>query len=171
MEFSHPGSVVLVLVDLNHLVRNTTVISRSSWKYVAELTTELDPSMPPVPLAVGDFNQMLLNLIVNAAQAVEDAQRRQGRPPPGRIRIVTSHDADRVVLRIHDDGCGIPEGIRQRIYDPFFTTKEVGRGSGQGLTIARSVVVERHKGTIDCESVVGVGTTFTITLPLIRPEV
>ncbi len=169
-EFSHPGSVGLMLVDINHLIRNATVISRSSWKYVAELMTELDPALPPVPLAVGDFNQVLLNLIVNAAQAVEDAHRCHGRSLPGVIRIATTHDATNVMLRISDDGCGMPEDVRHRIYDPFFTTKEVGRGTGQGLTIAHAVIVDLHKGTIACESTVGMGTTFTITLPLSRPE-
>ena len=77
-EFSHPGSAEPVPTDLNRLIENTTVISRTSWKYVAELELRLASDLPPVPLSTGDFNQVLLNLIVNAAQAIEDAQK-QGR--------------------------------------------------------------------------------------------
>ena len=168
-EFSHPGSAELTPCDLNHLIGNAAVITRNTWRYVAELTTDFAPALPLVPLAAGDFNQVLLNLIVNAAQAIEDAQGKLGKKPPGKIHIVTSQVGDQAVLRISDDGCGIPEDIRARIYDPFFTTKEVGRGSGQGLTIARSVIVERHHGRLDCASTVGVGTTFTISLPLTLP--
>lgn len=169
-EFSHPGSAELTPCDLNHLVENAVVITRSTWKYVADLSTEFDAALPLTPVAVGDFNQVLLNLIVNAAHAVEDAQKKQGKSPPGKITIATARVGDQAVLRISDDGCGIPEDIRERIYDPFFTTKEVGRGSGQGLTLARSIIVDRHHGHIDCESTVGKGTVFIVTLPLIQPE-
>jgi signal transduction histidine kinase len=75
-------------------------------------------------------------------------------------------ESNTVLVAISDTGCGIPEGIRSRIFDPFFTTKEVGRGTGQGLAIARSVVVDRHKGSLTFESVLGEGTTFCVRLPV-----
>jgi signal transduction histidine kinase len=165
-EFAHPGGTGLTPSDLNHLVDNAIVISRNTWKYVAELEFVPGQDLPPVPLATGDFNQALLNIIVNAAQAIEDRQRRQVGPEGGIIRITTGRDGDHAVLRIADNGCGMPAEVRERIYDPFYTTKEVGRGSGQGLTITRSVIVDRHKGSITCESEPGRGTEFTIRIPL-----
>ncbi|MCA9502214.1 MAG: two-component sensor histidine kinase, partial [Myxococcales bacterium] len=102
-----------------------------------------------------------LNIIVNAAHAIESNHEGE----LGRISIRTSVRDERVVVEISDDGGGIPEEIRERIFDPFFTTKQVGRGTGQGLAIARKVV-ERHGGELRCVSSVGVGTTFTIELPI-----
>lgn len=167
-EFSHPGSTELTPCDLNHLIKNAVIITNNTWKYVAELSMNLEANLPPIPLVASDFNQVLLNLIVNSAHAIED-ETKKGKKPPGKIHIVTSRTGDLISLSISDDGCGIPEDIRARIYDPFFTTKEVGRGSGQGLTIARSIIVDRHHGSITCESEVGIGTVFTILLPLTQP--
>ncbi len=169
-EFSHPGSVEPVPTDLNHQIENTTVISRNSWKYVANLELRLAADLPLVPLSTGDFNQVLLNLIVNAAQAIEDAIKQGLCQGQGRITIATRLADGHVEMTVADDGIGIPAEIRERIYDPFFTTKEVGRGSGQGLTIARAVIVERHHGTISCASEPGKGATFTVTLPLTSQE-
>jgi len=164
-EFSHPGGGDKVATDVNHAVANTITISRNEWKFVAELRTELAADLPLVPLMPGDFNQVVLNLIVNAAHAIADAQRK-GKPAPGHIAVITRRVGKDVEIDVSDDGCGIPEEIRERIYDPFFTTKEVGRGSGQGLAIARSVVVDKHGGCLSCSSQVGQGTTFTIRLPI-----
>jgi signal transduction histidine kinase len=114
-------------------------------------------------------NQVLLNLIVNAAQAIGD---RLGKAPTqkGTITITTRHDNDWVEIRIRDTGTGIPEEIRSRVYDLFFTTKEVGRGTGQGLAIAHAIIVEKHQGTIQFETEMGVGTTFIVRLPLHPPK-
>jgi signal transduction histidine kinase len=163
-EFSHPGGGDMVASDVNHAIRNTVAISRNEWKFIAEMHAELSDDIPLVPLLPGDFNQVLLNLIVNAAHAIADGQA-QGRTDPGCIRIATNLVDDAVEIAVTDNGCGIPDAIRDRIYDPFFTTKAVGRGSGQGLAIARSVVVDKHGGTLQCSSKVGEGTTFTIRLP------
>jgi signal transduction histidine kinase len=84
----------------------------------------------------------------------------------GTIRISTRLDKEWVEIRISDTGTGIPEEIRHRIFDPFFTTKEVGKGTGQGLAIARSVVVDKHGGTLTFESEVGRGTSFILRLPV-----
>jgi PAS domain S-box-containing protein len=163
-EFAHPGSREKAAVNLNKAIESTVTVARNEWKYVADLHTNLDPSLPPVPCLVGEFNQVVLNIIVNATHAIADAVKGTG--GKGTITICTSRVGDFVEVRIADTGMGIPESIRHKIFDPFFTTKEVGKGTGQGLAIARSVVVGRHGGTIAVDSKVGKGTTFLIRLPL-----
>jgi PAS domain S-box-containing protein len=163
-EFAHPGNTEKAAVNLNKAIESTVTVARNEWKYVADLRTNLDPSLPPVPCLVGEFNQVVLNMIVNATHAIADAVKGTG--GKGTITIGTSHVGDFVEVRIADTGMGIPESIRHKIFDPFFTTKEVGKGTGQGLAIARSVVVDKHHGTIAVESQVGTGTTFIIRLPL-----
>ncbi|MCA9299792.1 MAG: PAS domain-containing protein, partial [Phycisphaerales bacterium] len=166
-EFAHPGNGTKSSIDLNRAISSTITVARSEWKYVADAITDFDPDLPPVPCLPGDLNQVVLNLIVNAAHAIQDAVGDGGqRGERGRITIATRHDGDVVEIRVSDTGCGIPEEIRERIFDPFFTTKEVGRGSGQGLALAYDVITNKHSGTIDVESVVGEGTTFILRLPL-----
>jgi PAS domain S-box-containing protein len=164
-EFSHPGTGVKVAADLNQAIRSTTTVARNEWKYVAELVTELDPSIPMLMCLPGELNQALLNLVVNAAHAIADHKETTGELEPGLITISTSSTEDMVEIRVQDSGAGIPEEIRQRIFDPFFTTKEVGRGTGQGLTFVHSIVVDKHGGTVTFETERGVGTTFIIRLP------
>jgi signal transduction histidine kinase len=113
----------------------------------------------------GDFNQAILNIIINAAHSIEDVVG-DGSKGKGIISISTSMDGGSVEVRIKDTGNGIPEEVRQKIYDPFYTTKEVGKGTGQGLAIARSAVVGKHKGTITFDTEIGKGTTFIIRLPI-----
>lgn len=163
-EFSHPGQQGKTLVDLNRAVENTITISRNEWKYLAELSTELDPNLPRIPCLGGELNQVLLNLIVNAAHAISDANEVLGRTK-GHIVVRTQAFPNSVEIQVEDDGGGIPESIRDRIFDPFFTTKGVGRGTGQGLAIARSVVVDKHGGSLCFETWEGRGTTFFVQLP------
>ncbi|HEY6261270.1 MAG TPA: ATP-binding protein [Nitrospiraceae bacterium] len=163
-DFSHPGSTEKTAIDINRAIESTVTVARNEWKYVADLHTDLDRSLPPVPCLVGEFNQVVLNMIVNATHAIADAVKGTG--GKGTITISTSRVGDFVEVRITDTGMGIPDSIRHRIFDPFFTTKEVGRGTGQGLSIARSVVVRKHGGSIAVDSEVGKGTTFLIRLPL-----
>jgi PAS domain S-box-containing protein len=163
-EFSHPGGREKVALDLNHAIETTVTVARGEWKYVAEVVTDLEPALPPVPCLPGEFNQVTLNLLINAAHAIGDVVRKvEG--SKGTIRISTRLDGAWVEIRISDTGTGIPEAIRDRIFDPFFTTKEVGKGTGQGLAIARSVIVDKHGGTLTFESEVGRGSTFIIRLP------
>ena len=161
-EFSHPGKGGKQAVDLNRSVLSTITVCRNEWKYVADLDTVLAEDLPPVPCAPDEINQVVLNLLVNAAHAIQDS----GKPGRGMIRVATRRDADGVSIDITDSGCGIPENIRARIFDPFFTTKEVGRGTGQGLALAHGVVVEKHQGRISFDTVPGEGTTFHLWLPL-----
>lgn len=164
-DFSHPGQTEKAPVDLNKTVTNTLTVSRSEWKYVAEVETELDPDLPPVSAISGPLNQALLILIVNAAQALED-RIGDSEDEKGWIRVATSANDTSVVISVADNAGGIPEHVQARVFDPFFTTKEVGKGSGQGLGIARRAIVEQHGGDLRFEVRPGEGTTFMIELPL-----
>jgi PAS domain S-box-containing protein len=161
-EFSHPGSSSKTMADINRAIDNTLTVARNTWKHVAEVERDFDPSLPPVPCYVGELNQVFLNLIVNASHAIED-KRRSGL---GLIRISTSREGDHVVIRVSDNGGGVPEAIREQIFDPFFTTKDVGKGTGQGLAICRDVVVTKHGGKIEVGGREGEGANFTVRLPL-----
>ena len=166
-EFSHPGTGKdkPSPTNLNQAIESTIVVARNEWKYVAQMVTELDAAMPPVPLFAGEFNQVILNLIVNAAHAIISALGESSRQK-GTITISTSHDNGWAEVRIRDTGTGIPENVRHRIFEPFFTTKPVGKGTGQGLALSHSVIVERHKGELRFETETGRGTCFIIRLPL-----
>jgi PAS domain S-box-containing protein len=162
--FSHPGPAEKIPADINQAIESTVLVSRNEWKYVADLTTEFDAEMPPVPCIIGEFNQVILNLIVNATHAITDVVKASG--GKGEIRISTRKKGDFAEIRVSDTGGGIPEAIQSKVFDPFFTTKAVGKGTGQGLAIAHSVIVQKHRGTIRFESETGKGTTFVIQLPL-----
>jgi PAS domain S-box-containing protein len=163
-EFSHPGVEAKVCIDLNHAITTTVTVARHEWRYAAEVQLDLAPNLPPIPCYPGEINQVMLNLIVNAAHAIAAVSAETGEK--GHIRVTTRLDGDFVEIQVADTGSGIPEAIRHRVFDPFFTTKEVGRGTGQGLAIAHSVVVGKHGGSIRFESKLGVGTTFYVRLPI-----
>lgn len=164
-EFSHPGVAEKTPIDINRAIESTVTVARNEWKYVADLVTDFDSSLPLVPCLPGDFNQVMLNLIVNSAHAIGDVVKNHP-DGKGKITISTRRDGDWAEIRVSDTGPGIPESIRDKIFDPFFTTKEVGKGTGQGLAIARSVIVDKHGGALSFESEPGRGTTFIIRLPL-----
>ncbi len=163
-EFSHPGTKEKVALDLNHAIQSTITMAQNEWKYVAEMETNFEPTLPLVSCMPGEFNQVILNLIVNAAHAIGDrSKERNGER--GKITVQTARISTGVEIRIGDTGGGIPVQARAKIFDPFFTTKEIGKGTGQGLAIARSVIVDKHSGSIEFETVLGEGTTFIIRLP------
>ncbi len=162
-EFAHPDRHEKVAADLNKAIQNTLTVARNELKYVADVETDLG-DLPPVLCHVGDINQVLLNILVNAAHAIGDVA--QGAGKRGKIRVETRAESKFVRIAITDTGGGIPPEIRDKIFEPFFTTKEVGHGTGQGLTIVRSIVVEKHGGTVTFNSEVGRGTTFVIRLPI-----
>jgi PAS domain S-box-containing protein len=167
-EFSHPGGSEMQPTDINAAVSATLTVSRNVWKYVAELESDLAEDLPTVDCQPGDINQIVLNLVVNAAQAVEERVG-AGTGEKGTITVRTSATTECVIVTVTDNGCGIPEEIRDRIFEPFFTTKEVGKGTGQGLWIAHSLT-EKHGGTLTFVSDPGKGTTFTLALPITRHE-
>jgi len=161
-EFAHPASEEQAPADINHALETTLIIASNEYKYHAHIHTELS-ELPEVNCNIGELNQVFLNLIVNAAHAIHDAGKDV---TSGEIRIHTSLAGGNVVIRIGDNGCGIPQEHLSKIYDPFFTTKEVGRGTGQGLALARAIIVDKHCGSMDVLSELGVGTEFTVRLPV-----
>jgi PAS domain S-box-containing protein len=168
-EFSHPGGDDKELVDINGLINNTLTVSRNEWKYVAKMETDLETGLPMIPGFKSKLSQVFLNLIVNAAHAIAGVGGDES-DEEGVIRIATRQMGDSVEVRISDSGPGVPEELKNRIFDPFFTTKEVGKGTGQGLSIAHSVVVDKHGGSLDLEQGRGTGATFIIRLPLTEAE-
>jgi PAS domain S-box-containing protein len=166
-DFAHPESKEKAATDLNRALLSTLTVARNELKYIADVETDFG-DLPPVVCNISDLNQVFLNLLLNAAHAIGEVVKGTGEK--GKIRVRTVAEGKTVLISIADTGCGIPEGIRTKVFDPFFTTKEVGRGTGQGLAIARSVVVERHKGSLTFDSEVGKGTTFYVRLPVDSEE-
>jgi len=121
-------------------------------------------NLPLVECCAGQINQVFMNILANAIDAIQESFVKE----KGQIRITTEVTADEksVLIRIADNGVGIPEDVRQKIFDQFFTTKPVGNGTGLGLAIAYSIVVEKHGGTLTCHSKLGEGTEFIVTFPL-----
>jgi signal transduction histidine kinase len=159
--FSHPSGGRRAATDLEEVLRGAVDVSRGEWRHVAEVSVEIPAALPTIRAVRDELGQVALNLVVNAAQAIADA-RRDG---PGHIRVVAVEAEGGVRVDVSDDGCGMDEETRRRAFEPFFTTKEVGRGTGQGLTIVYDVV-RRHGGRVEIASAVGVGTTFSVWLPL-----
>jgi len=167
-EFSHPGQSMKVATDLNRAIDTAITVARGEWKYVAEVVTDFDATLPHVVCLPAEFNQVILTLLVNAAHAIA-AVRKASEDPKGTITISTRHVDAFAEIRVTDTGTGIPENIRHRIFDPFFTTKGVGKGTGQGLAIAWAAIVDQHGGQLRVESVVGEGSTFIIRLSITPP--
>jgi signal transduction histidine kinase len=169
-DFSHPGTEEKKPIDLNRAIESTAIVARNEWKYVADMVTDLDPALPLVPCQAGEFNQVILNLLINGAHTINDVIS-QMEGDKGKITISTRVEGEWVEVRIADTGTGISEAVRDKIFDPFFTTKEVGKGTGQGLAIAHDIIVNKHGGTLTFETELGKGTTFVIKLPLQRKHV
>ncbi len=164
-EFSHPGSATKTPTNLNEAIAATITVATNEWKYVAAVERDFDDSLPLVPCLPGDFNQVVLNIIVNAAHAIGDKLGKNS-TEKGLITVSTKAEAEWARITITDSGCGIPDDVVNRIFDPFFTTKDVGVGTGQGLAISRSVIVDKHAGTLEVDTKLGEGSTFTIRIPL-----
>jgi PAS domain S-box-containing protein len=162
--FSHPGTSEKSLVDLQDAIESTLTITRSEWRNLAEVVTDFDPQLSTVPLFAAEFNQVLLNLIINATHAVADVI--GSSRLKGTITISTRSDGGWAEIRVQDTGTGIPQSVQHRIFEPFFTTKEPGKGTGQGLAMAHSIIADQHRGTLAFETTPGQGTTFIIRVPL-----
>jgi two-component system, NtrC family, sensor kinase len=162
-EFAHPDQAEKIHADLNRAIRSTLVVASNEYKYVADIDAEFG-ELPPVPCYLGEINQVILNLLVNASHAISDVVKNTG--GRGKITVRTRLDGGAVEISIADTGTGIPDAARNKVFDPFFTTKGVGRGTGQGLAIARSVIVNKHGGTLHLATELDVGTTFYIRLPI-----
>ncbi|MBN2857240.1 MAG: PAS domain S-box protein [Candidatus Delongbacteria bacterium] len=164
--FSHPGLKTMNKSDINEAVVSTVTITRNVWKYNAEIETDLKEGLPEVTCHIGDINQVFLNMITNSSDAIGET----GRDTPGKIIIRTANDDDFVYITIEDDGAGISQEPQDKIFQPFFTTKQVGKGTGQGLALSYDIIVNKHNGDIKVESEKGKGTRFTIKLPIENNE-
>ncbi len=143
--------------DLHKGIASTLNIVASEFKNKADVELVFG-TLPEIDCLPSQINQVVLNLVVNATQAIDSGQR-------GLIRITTSADDSHVHLSVSDSGCGIPPDVLKNIFNPFFTTKAVGVGTGLGLSVTHGII-ERHHGSINVESEVGKGTTFKVSLPI-----
>jgi len=160
--FAHRGSSEKERADINQAIEMTVAICRNEWKYDADLELALDSSLPKIPCHIGELSQVWLNLIVNAAHAIK------AKPdlPRGLIKISTSMADGMINVEISDNGTGIPDEVREKVFEPFFSTKEAGKGSGQGLAISQNIVAKQHGGDIQITTAFGEGTAFTVRLPM-----
>ncbi len=165
-QLSHPGTDSFQNADINEIINGAVTVTRNRWKFVADVRLELDANMPSVPSRAAELSQVLVNMIVNSADAMREPE--PGEKMLGLITISTSVAGDHALITVQDNGSGIPSHVIERIFDPFFTTKPVGQGTGQGLAIAHDIVVHRHQGSLRVESEPGNGTTFFIELPLVQ---
>ncbi|MCG7925305.1 MAG: ATP-binding protein [Candidatus Thiodiazotropha taylori] len=163
--FAGPEAQEKVETDINLAIDSTLNVSTNVWKYHAEIVTELDPRLPSISCIPQELNQALLNIIVNAVDAITAAAGDEEPAQKGRITIRTVEEDEWVVIEVSDTGGGIPEDLKSKIFDPFFTTKALGKGIGQGLNVVYHTIVVQHGGAIDVQSEVGKGTTFQIRLP------
>ncbi|MFA5553612.1 MAG: PAS domain S-box protein [Phycisphaerae bacterium] len=147
--------------DLNSGMKATLIVARNEIKYDADLRTEFCDNLP-VQCSSGQINQVFLNILVNASQAIKSQQKEE----KGIIEIKTFAQDEWAVCTITDNGPGIPQDIINKIFDPFFTTKPAGKGTGLGLSVSHDIIVNKHKGVLEVESEMGKGTKFIIKLPL-----
>lgn len=160
---THPCSDKMKYADINELINTAVTVARNEWKQYAELQTDLDESIPKLRCLPGDINQLILNLVVNAAHSLQEKKSRTG--SKGLISITTTYDVNSICVSVADNGIGIPSHIKEKIFDPFFTTKDVGTGTGMGLAIVHKIV-SRHGGDIWFESEEGKGTIFHVQFPM-----
>ena len=165
-EFSHPGDGQLKREDLNHAVQNAVAVARNEWKYYSTVELELDEQLPSVLCRLGEINQVILNLIVNAAHAINEKAQLSGNKDLGVITIRSQCVGDRIQLRIKDTGTGIDEEVQDQVFNPFFTTKEIGTGTGQGLAITYDIIHNKHGGRVWFETALNEGTEFIVELPV-----
>lgn len=168
-QFSHPGTCSKVPADINQVIESVFTVSRNSWKYLAAAELQLDPELPAVSCQPTELSQVLLNLILNAVDAIAEKKERDPQYADHRIIARSRRVGDSVEISVEDSGCGMPPEVLDRIYEPFFTTKGVGKGTGLGLPLSYDVIVKRHGGTIDVSSDPGKGTCFRIMLPIAPP--
>lgn len=163
-EFISSEQLQIVLVDINRSISNTLSIAGSEYRNIADIETDFG-DIPLIPCSTGDINQAFLNIIINAAHAIDKKRRTGGEGGRGLIKIATSFDSEAVEIRIQDTGCGIPDEVKDRIFDPIFAAKATEKETGQGLPVAYHIIVAQHGGELKLESRAGEGTRFTIRLP------
>lgn len=161
-EFSHMGEEAMKEADLNHAVESTLAVTKNHWKDAASVRFSPDPGLPHVECNESEIQQVLLNLVVNAVDAVESNQS----AGQGVVSISTACEGESVLIEVRDNGCGMDDWTLERIFDPFFTTKEVGKGTGQGLAICHRIICQQHQGSLTASSELGEGAVFRVSLPI-----
>jgi PAS domain S-box-containing protein len=159
-EFAHPGGTAPEETDMNRIVESALALCRSRTRNVARIETDLMADAPKLFCRRGPIQQVLVNLLVNAVEAIEESG-----AEGGLIRVASGFHDGAFRISISDNGPGIPDAIREKVFDPFFTTKQVGKGTGQGLALAKDVIVKQHGGRLFLEDAPGFATTFVIELP------
>jgi len=162
--YSHPGRNIMEQSDIHKLLETTLTLIRSKKKELLDIETDFSRDVPQLLCYPGELLQVFMNILINAADAIQE------KGVPGLIKISTAVDENEVIITIADNGCGIPEEIKENVYNPFFTTKEAGKGTGQGLALVHNIISQRHQGKIYFESREGAGTKFFIHLPLPQEE-
>tara|TARA_E500000331_G_C17248163_1_gene709948 strand:+ start:1194 stop:2063 length:870 start_codon:yes stop_codon:yes gene_type:complete len=160
-EIAYPSCSQHGPVGINRVIERACVISQCEWKHAIKLIVDLDENLPEIEGNETAINQVLLNLIINAAHAIKSKKDKSGN-----IILRSRLGINHVRLEVEDTGVGIPAEVRHCLFDPTFTTKKVGEGSGQGLAIVHEIVVNEHSGSIQIESQEGAGTTVIISFPL-----
>lgn len=168
-QLAHPGETHKSYHDINEIINDAVTVSTNEWKYVADMEKDLEENIPQLYCLKGEMGQVVLNLIINSAHAIEQSKDRSS-DEKGNIKVKSYSDDESIILQISDTGCGMPRNVMERAFDPFFTTKKIGKGTGQGLAIAYNVIVNMHDGSIALDSKENVGTTVTIKLPLAEQQ-
>lgn len=163
-DFTHPGVKEKRYANINKGIESTVAISKNEWKYAADIECLFDPNMPDIFCSIDEINQAILNIIINAAHAIQEKTQKNN-APKGKITIMTKYYDGIAEIIISDTGIGIPEMNKSKIFEPFFTTKDVGKGTGQGLAIVRDIVVNKHGGELLVDSKPMEGSSFTIRIP------
>lgn len=165
-DFSHPDGQDKTNADINELIKSTITVCRNEWKYVAEMKMNLADDLPFVKCLPSEISQVVLILVVNGAHAIEEKLNNETHSM-GQLHVTTkSLDSEHIQISIRDTGAGIPEEVQPKIFQAFFTTKKRGKGTGQGLAMANSIISDNHHGELTFSSEPGKGTEFFITLPL-----
>jgi len=163
-QLAHPGEITKSFHSLNEIVTNAATVSSNEWKYTTDINFDFDENLPEVYCLKSEIGQVALNLIINGAHAIE-AKIGSNTKEKGLMTISTNSIGDYAVLKVTDSGTGMSQHVVERAFDPFYTTKEVGKGTGQGLAITHNVVVNMHGGSVEVETEEGKGATFIIKLP------
>ena len=168
----HEGIESTLTILQNRFKANSVCVAGTEYQRPAIEILKEYGKLPRVECYSGPLNQVFMNILANAIDALDERDRTRNpeeiQQNPSTIRIATEADdaLDRVTIRIVDNGPGIPEEIQNRIFDPFFTTKAIGKGTGLGMSISYQIITEKHQGSLQCVSQLGVGTEFAIEIPV-----
>ena len=174
LEHARAGTGLRILTPLNGLVEESLRLAYQGLRakdrdFSAHLTTVLDPALPLVAVVPQDLSRVLINLLTNAFHAVRQREQTGEAGYAPTVSVTTKHANGQVKIRVRDNGAGIPEAVQGKIFQPFFTTKPTGEGTGLGLSLAYDIVTQGHDGTLTVESQEGQGTTFSVGLPVNGP--